>query len=103
MAVKQTEGGVVITGKHTMLMRYASLKIGLNLEARTNGRMKMTRGPSCKSIVLAEFAGEKELLKNLGIKLNRNTSYEDLVKIVEAKRDAVAAMASAQEAAAQAM
>lgn len=98
MAIKQTESGTILTNKHTLLMRYAALKTGLRLEQRTDGRMKITRGPSCKARVVAEFAGEKELLKKLGLKLNRNTSYDDLIKIVDAKADAVMVLANALEA-----
>lgn len=100
MAIQGPSTGTqfALTGPHTKLMRYAALIVGLGLEMRTQGRMQMTRGRSSKAVVVDEFRGEKELLKALGIKLNRNTSYEDLIKIVQAKKEAVMAAADAEEA-----
>lgn len=92
--VKHDETGTLITGPHTMGVRWITLKVGLQLEARTNGKMKMTRGPSCKKIVVTH-------LVNDGFDVNIRTPYAKLIDLVESKIAAMKVTADAQEAATQ--
>jgi hypothetical protein len=87
MAIEQiVGGGVSITGKRDIgMFRLLTLKHGLGLELRTKGKLKMTRGPACFTIIKKEF----------GLKGDRQSVYDQFCKIVEEKgieRNAAAAM-----------
>ena len=78
MPVTVTAGGcTIIEGPKAMhLMRLLTLKQGLQIEHRTNGQMKLTRGPMCSTRVRQE----------LGIKGNRVKQMAALDKLIEAAR-----------------
>lgn len=81
MPITVTEGGcTIIEGPKAMnLMRLITLRQGLLIEHRTNGRMKLTRGPMCSTRVRRE----------LGLKGNRPKLIEQLDKLIETARSQV--------------
>ena len=66
MAVKKTEVGTMITGRHIGLFRLETMLLGLKLEIETEGRMRLTRGRSCYARIKSEFGfkGNKQKVYN---------------------------------------
>lgn len=53
--INHTHGGTSIVGKTSIdFYRLVTLQAGLRFECKTNG-MKITRGPSCHTIIKREF------------------------------------------------
>lgn len=85
MAVQHTEGGTLITGEHTQVARWITLKVGVKHERP--GGLRLTRGLSMKT----------RACDALGIP--RSTKREKVIELLEAKICAVAVVADAAEAA----
>lgn len=85
--VRQDEDGTVtaITGPHTAVVPWITLRIGVQAEARP-GSLKMTRGLSCKA----------RAADRLGV--SRRLSADKILKLIEAKISAVKVAADAESA-----
>lgn len=63
MQITNHNDAIVITNPNPEYMRLAVIATGLKLEIRTNGAIKLTRGPKCSTLARKlGFKGNREAL-----------------------------------------